>query len=142
MLVLALLLLALAPRGLDAIDATWRTAVWPAVGWGVLLLIGLPLVALLAFVTLVAIPFGFGLALALFLIYALGYVVAAWLLGRRILGPPRSRIVAFLAGLGILRLLALIPFVAGVLGAIAVVVGLGAIVVTLWRARRLAPAAA
>jgi hypothetical protein len=141
-LVLGLLLLALAPRGADAMDAAWRTAYWPAVGWGLLLMIGLPLLAILAFITLVGIPFGFGLALALFLIYALGYTAAAWLLGRRILGPPRSRIVAFLLGLGILRLVALIPIVAGVIGTVAVVVGLGAIAVALWRARRPAPVAA
>ena len=103
------------------------------------MLIGLPVLAVLAFITLVGIPFGFGLVLALFLIYAVGYVTAAWLVGRRLIGPPRSRIVAFLAGLGILRLLALIPIVAGLVGAIAVVIGLGAIIVALWRARRPAP---
>jgi hypothetical protein len=142
MLILGVVLLALAPRAADAVETAWRTAVGPTIGWGLLLLVGLPLVALLGFVTLVGIPFGFGLAMALFLLYATGYATAAWLLGRRLVRPPTSRFLAFLAGLAILRLVALIPIVAGIVGAIAVIVGLGALVVAMWRARAVAPAAA
>ena len=143
MLLLGLILLGLAPRAADAVEAAWRTAVGPSIGWGVLLLIGLPLVAILAFVTLVGIPFGFGLSLALFLLYSIGYVTASWLLGRRLIKAPASRFLAFLAGLGILRVVALVPILAGIVGAIAVVVGLGALVVAMWRARTVpAPARA
>jgi hypothetical protein len=60
--------------------------------------------------------------------------------GRWILKPPRSVIVAFLVGLAILRLLALIPIVAGIVGFAAAVIGLGAAAVAIWRARRPAPA--
>jgi hypothetical protein len=141
-LLLGLLVLWLAPGAVDAISEAWRTAGWPCVGWGVLLVIGLPLLAVLLFVTLVGIPFAFGLGLALFLIFATGYTMAGVVVGRWIVKPPRSRFVAFLAGWAILRGLALIPFVAGIVGFVAVVVGLGAMAVAIWRARRPVTAAA
>lgn len=136
LLVLGLLFLTFAPRAADAIELAARTALGPSVGWGLIMLIGLPILAIVAFITLVGIPFGVGLGLALFLIYAFGYTMSAWILGRRFVTEPRSRFVAFLVGLLILRGLALIPIVAGIVGFLAAVVGLGAIVVAIWRARR------
>jgi hypothetical protein len=135
-LALGLLLLALAPRAADAVAAAWRTGMGPSIGWGLLLLVGLPIVAIVAFITIVGIPFGFGLGLALFMIYAGGYTAGGWLLGRTLLKPPTSRFGAFLVGLAILRAVALVPILAGLLGFVATVVGLGAIAVALWRARR------
>ena len=111
-------------------------------GWGLIFLVGLPIVAVLALITLVGIPFGVGLLLGLWLIYTVGYVAGAWLVGRLVLRPPRGRVVAFLAGLAILRLLALVPILAGIVGFVAVVLGLGAVVVAVWRAGRPAPVAA
>lgn len=140
-LVWGFLLLFLAPRAADAVAEAWRSGGGPAVGWGLILLIGLPLVAILALVTVLAIPFGVGLLLALSVIYATGYTAGCWVVGRSILKPPGSRATAFLVGWAILRALALIPFVAGLVGAIATVVGLGAMAVAIWRARAARPAA-
>jgi hypothetical protein len=53
--------------------------------------------------------------------------------------------LAFLVGWGILRVLALIPVLGGLVGFAAVVFGLGALAVVIWRARttsRAAPATA
>jgi hypothetical protein len=135
-LILGLLILWVAPRGADAVTTVWTTATGPSVGWGLILLVGLPLLAVLLLITLVGIPFGVGLLLALLLIYSVGYAVGALVVGRWIVKPPRSRMAAFLVGFGILRLLALIPFVAGLVGAAAAVIGLGALAVAVWRARR------
>ncbi len=135
-LALGLILLALGPRAADAVDGAWRTGTGPSIGWGLLLLVGLPLLAVLAFVTILGIPFGVGLMLSLFLIYAVGYAAGAWVLGRALLKPPTSRFLAFLAGLAILRGVALVPILAGIVGAVATVVGLGAIAVAVWRAGR------
>jgi hypothetical protein len=99
-------------------------------------LVGLPIVAVLAAITLLGIPFGIGLLLALGLIYSTGYVVGAWLLGRQLMKPPGSRVLAFLAGLAILRALALVPILAGIVGAVATVFGLGALIVAAWRGGR------
>jgi hypothetical protein len=45
-------------------------------------------------------------------------------------------VLAFLAGLAILRVLAIIPILGGIVWFAATVVGLGALLVATWRARR------
>jgi cytoskeletal protein CcmA (bactofilin family) len=135
-LVLGLLLLWLAPRALQAAFAAATTSLGATIGWGLLLFFGLPILAVIALVTLVGIPLGVALLLALLPLYAIGYTTSAWLLGRRLVRPPRGRVLAFLAGLAILRLLAIIPIVGGIVWFAATVVGLGALMVATWRARR------
>ena len=135
-LVFGLLLLWLAPRALEAAFAAARTSPGVTIGWGLLLFFGLPILAVIALVTLVGIPLGVALLLALVPLYALGYTTSAWLLGRRLVGPPRGRVLAFLAGLAILRVLAIIPIVGGIVWFAATVAGLGALLVATWRARR------
>jgi cytoskeletal protein CcmA (bactofilin family) len=135
-LVLGLLLLWLAPRALDAAFAAASTSLGLTIGWGLLLFFGLPILAVIALVTLVGIPLGVALLLALLPLYAIGYTTSAWLLGRRLVGPPRGRVLAFLAGLAILRVLAIIPILGGIVWFAATVVGLGALLVATWRARR------
>ena len=134
-LVFGLLLLLLAPRAADAAYEVAGTGTGPAIGWGFGLLIGLPILAVVALITLVGIPFGIGVLLALFPIYALGYTTSAWLLGRRLVGPPGRRILAFLAGWGILRVAAIVPVLGGLVALAATVFGLGVLLVTAWRAR-------
>jgi hypothetical protein len=86
-------------------------------------------------VTLVGIPLGIGILLALGLIYGIGYTAGAWVLGRRV-ASRATPIVAFLVGWAILRVIALIPFLGWLAWLAAVVVGLGAIVVAGHRSRR------
>lgn len=133
--VLGLLLLLLGPRAADATHDAARTRLGASIGFGLLLFFGIPLLAVLALVTIVGIPLGAGLLLALLPLYAIGYTTGAWLLGRRLLGPPRGRVVSFLAGLAILRVLALVPFLGGLVWFVATVFGLGALLVATRRAR-------
>lgn len=134
-LLVGVLLLLLAPRMLAAAERSARGHLWPAVGWGVLVAIALPLVAILALVTLVGIPFGVALLLALVPVMLMAYVTSAWILGRRMLKDRASPWLALLAGWGVLRLLALIPVVGFLVGLVATVIGLGSLVVALWHAR-------
>ncbi len=99
--------------------------------------VGAPLLAILALVTLVGIPFGVALLLAAIPVLAVAYATAAWIVGARVLrGRSASPWTALLAGWGILRVLALIPVVGGLVGLAATVGGLGALAVALWQARR------
>lgn len=134
-LVLGLALVLLAPRAAAAVHAAGRGNVGASIGWGVALGLGLPVVALLLVATVVGIPLGLALLLALALLYLVGYTAGAWMVGRSIVHGDRT-VPAFLAGWGILRALALVPVLGGLVWVAAVVVGLGAIAVATHRARR------
>jgi hypothetical protein len=138
-LVLGLLVLLLAP-GLDAaIVRTARERTGAALGLGALAFFVLPIVAVLFLVIVIAIPLGLFLLLALAFLYTMGYVAGAHALGRMLMKPPSSRFLAFVVGWAILRVLALIPILGGLLWVLASIAGLG----VLWvGARRTAAEAA
>jgi len=123
--ILGVLLLLIAPRAADAVYARSRERVGPVIAIGIAIAICLPVAAVIAAATLVGLPLAIGVLLTLLPLGAVAYVASAWALGRRIVKPPRGRIVAFLAGLGILRLAALIPVVGFFVGLAAAVFGLG-----------------
>ena len=131
-LVLGLVLLMLA-RGLDPASVrALRDRLGATIGFGLLWFVLLPIVAVLLFVTIVGIPLGLFLLFGLGLVYSIGYVVGALALGRLVVKEPTSRYLAFLAGWGALRVLALVPFLGGLAWLVGTVLGLG----TLWVAAR------
>jgi hypothetical protein len=135
-LIVGALLVWLAPGALYAAERAVREHLGATIGWGVAIAIGVPLLAILALVTLVGIPFGVALLLAAVPVLLLAYATAAWIVGRRVLrNRSTSRWAALLAGWGILRLVALIPVAGALVGLAATVVGLGALTVALWQAR-------
>ncbi len=133
--ILGVLLLLLAPRAADAIVVRAGGRIGLAIAIGVAIFIVLPLAALLAAITLVGIPLAIGIGLALLPLAAIAYVTAAWALGRTIVKPPRGRSLAFLAGLAILRIAALIPILGLLVWLGAVIVGLGLLATAIWAAR-------
>src|SRR4051794_19674025 len=136
-LIVGALLLWLAPGALHAAERAVRDRLGATIGWGVAIAIGAPLLAILALVTLVGIPFGVALLLAAIPVLLVAYATGAWVVGRRVLRTrSTSRWWALLAGWAILRVLALIPIAGGLVGLAATVVGLGALAVALWRSRR------
>jgi hypothetical protein len=136
-LIVGALLVWLAPATLRAAERAVREHIGAAVGWGVAIAIGLPLLAVLALVTLVGIPFGVALLLAAIPVLLVAYMTAAWIVGRRVLrNRSTSPWGALLTGWGILRVLALIPVAGALVGLVATVLGLGALAVALWRARK------
>jgi hypothetical protein len=141
-LVVGLVLLWLVGRGAARILEAGRTSIGTSIGLGLLLFFGLPILAIIALLTVVGIPLGLGLLAALLLIYGLGYSAAAWVLGRSIVRGPTAWVVAFLVGWAILRVLALVPILGGLVWFAAVVVGLGALAVAIWRARSASQATA
>jgi cytoskeletal protein CcmA (bactofilin family) len=134
-LLLGLALLWIAPRAADAAFEVAGTHTGQSIAAGLGVLIGLPILAVLLLLTVVGIPLAILLFLLLIPLAVLGYANSAWLLGRRIVGPPRGRFVSFLAGLAILRLVALVPVLGGLVWAAAAVFGIGTLAVAGWRAR-------
>jgi hypothetical protein len=133
--ILGVLLLLVAPRAADAISARSRERIGPLIAIGIAIMICLPVAAVIAAITLVGLPLAIGILLALLPLGAVAYVVAAWALGRRVVKPPQGRILAFLAGLAILRVAALVPFLGWLVGLAAVVFGLGLIGAAIGAAR-------
>lgn len=129
-LILGLLLLAFAPRLDEGVVETMRERLGSSIGWGVGLFFLLPIASVLLLVTVVGIPLGLFVLLALALIYTIGYTVATLGVGRLVMRTS-SRYAAFLVGLVILRALALIPVVGGLLWLVASVWGLGLLAVAI-----------
>jgi hypothetical protein len=128
-LILGLVLLMFLP-GVDASLAdAFRRRMGASFGFGAAIFFLLPIAAVLLLVVVVAIPLGVFLLLALALLYTLGYVAGAHVLGRRLVNPPGSRFVAFLVGWLILRGIGLIPFLGGLVWVLASIAGLGALVI-------------
>ena len=134
-LVLGLLLLRLAPTSAGRALELARERTGASVGLGLAVLIGVPVTAITLMITIIGIPLGIALLLALVPLYAIGYVTSAWVLGRRVTADGRKDVVAFLAGWGILRAIALVPFLGGVAGFAATVFGLGLVALLVHRAR-------
>ena len=134
--VLGLLFVLVMPRAAQKTSRVARESTGKSIGIGLLVMIGLPIIGIIALITIVGIPFGLGLLGALGLIHSIAYVVGALWLGRLMVKEPKSAIGAFFAGWGILRVFAIIPGI-GILGwIVAVVIGGGAITIALLRAGR------
>ena len=129
-----LILVVIAPAAADAAVRAARASTGATVISGILALILLPIIAIALLFTVVGTPIGIGLLLVLGPLYAVSYIAGAMLLGRRI-RKSAGRVGAFLVGMVILRLLALIPGVGALISLIATVFGLGALFVAMRRAR-------
>jgi hypothetical protein len=135
-LALGLILIWVTPAG--ASRAAFRAArdrTGPAIAWGIGLFVGLPIAAAAAVLTLVGIPLGLLMLLALLPIYAIGYVSSAFVLGRALLSRRHGTVAAFLLGWAILRAVALVPGIGALAWLAATVFGLGVLTVALWRSR-------
>jgi hypothetical protein len=134
-LVLGLLLLLFAPRIDAAIVRAMRDRTGASIGFGALVFFLLPIVAVFMLVIVIALPLGLFMLLALALLYSVGYVAGAHAIGRLVVkAPATSRFLAFLAGWAILRVIALVPALGGLVWLLASIFGLG----VLWVAGRLA----
>ena len=135
MAILGVLLLLIAPRAAEAIAARSRERIGPVIGVGFAVAIALPIAAAIAAITLVGLPLAFIVLLALLPLAALAYVASAYALGRRLVREPKGRIWAFLAGLAVLRVLALVPILGFIVGLAAAIFGLGLIGAAIGAAR-------
>jgi hypothetical protein len=138
LLALGLLLIFLLPGvAVRAID-TLRALPWPSLGIGAAILVITPIVAVVAFVIGLLIG-GWWLGVLLLpiwiLVLAVGYVVSGFLLGRllfaRLGWGGYHDALALLAGLFVLTVVGLIPVLGWLVGLAAVVLGAGALALTL-----------
>ena len=134
-LLLGALLLLIVPRRVEAVAANLLGSPWRSLALGVGVAIGLPLLAVLAVVSLIALPLGLVLLLALAFLYWIGVALAEVALGRLLWRAPRSRWLALLIGWAIGAVVWLVPVLGGITWVVGAVLGLGAGGITLYRTR-------
>ncbi len=145
---LGLVLVLLFPGISRSTVSAYASSPWASLGLGVVLLIGIPILAFIVFVIGLLVG-GWWLALIALALYAVAlvvaYVVSALFVGWRGLELLRRRgvhpLLARLAGLVVLTLIALIPILGALVTFLAVAFGLGALAITLTRRRPAGPAA-
>jgi cytoskeletal protein CcmA (bactofilin family) len=142
LLVFGALLLLIAPRAADSLHSRSHERLGPTIAIGVAIAIVLPVAAFVAAITIVGLPLAIGIGLALLPLGTVAYLVSAYALGRRMVEPPRHRMLSFLAGLGALRVAAYVPILGTVVGIAALVFGLGLIGAAIGAAREPDPDAA
>ena len=132
---------ALFPGLAAAAALSTRERVGAAAAFGIVWLVGIPIVFVIALVTVVGVPLAVLIAFAYFFLLYLGRVaVAIWLgelIGRGWGSTRRGGLVLrFLIGGVLLMLIGLIPMIGSLLGVIAIVIGAGAVLVTVWPRRQ------
>jgi hypothetical protein len=112
--------------------------VGPTVLTALIVWIAIPIVAVLAMVTLVGIPFGIGVLVFLLpATWFLGYLVAGTAVGALIVkaktaGGAEHPYLPVLVGLLVFQVIALVPFIGGTIAFFAGLVGAGALVYRAW----------
>lgn len=146
--VLGMVLILVLPAFTRGVVVALHRAPWMSLGLGVVLLVGLPILALVLFIAGLFVG-GWWLGLIAAALWgialAIGYVLSGLSLGRWILArlgrPEVHALLALLLGLVILTLVSAVPYVGWLVGLLAVLFGLGAVAATLIRAGQ-SPAAA
>jgi len=130
---LGLLFVLLLPVAADTTAAAGRR-VGASIGWGALIGIVGPMVAVAVLVSALGLPLGFTMLSGLNVLAPLGYVTTALVLGRLwVKGTsPKARVGAFFAGFAILRLIAVIPGLGLLVWFCACVYGIGAVSMAAW----------
>ena len=130
-----LLLFLLAPRGAERVAHAARSAPVASAAWGLALVVAVPMLSILAAASVLGLPLGLSLLLALALLWLVGHAWAAWIVGRILAREPRPRVAALLAGWAITAAVGLVPLLTIAWWIVGAIVGLGAMTVASWRAR-------
>lgn len=134
-LLTGLALVLLAPRGADAVAEALAQAPLASLGWGIFLAITVPVTAVALVVSVLGYPLGLAVFLSLGLWWLIGLTWAAWCAGRGLVRAPHGRLKAFLSGWAILAAVGLVPILNAATWTLAPILGVGAMLVAVWRAR-------
>ena len=139
LLLTLLLLVAIAPRALDGVASAATSSPVVSMAWGLVVSVTLPVLAVAAAASIVALPLGLAAGLAAGLLWMLGLAFGGFAIGRIVTGRSNGRARPLLAGWGLVAAIGLVPFLNVVVWVLGAAFGLGAALVATWRARSAAP---
>jgi hypothetical protein len=128
-LILGLLSARFLPRYHQSVITTLREKPWLSLGIGFIATVVLPVVCALLFATLLAIPLALILLVAFFILLYWSRIYAIGRIGESILArlrPASNRATAFIVGLFVYYILAIIPVVGWFVVTLVILFGLGA----------------
>ena len=135
--VAGVVLIFIAPSRLTSLVESIRTRPGTCLGWGAIVLIATPIAATIVLITVIGMSVSlitlilFGIAIYLSQI-PVSLFIGRWIIGYFSKAEGQAVLVGSLAlGLVILRLLRIIPFIGYFISLVAILLGLGAMVVTL-----------
>jgi hypothetical protein len=141
-LLAGLLLAGLASRQVRAAERVISEEPLPVFVIGLVAAIAIPVLAIVALITIVGAPLGLGILFGILPALAfVGFLVAAIYLGEELLGTRKEPMAerpyrAALVGIVILQVVGIVPFVGGLVTAVASILGVGAILLLCWRTLR------
>jgi hypothetical protein len=138
-LLVLLLGLLLAPRGLERVAESAHTVPARSALWGLATWVLVPVGAAFAAATVLGLPLALALLLGIAFLWLLGLAAASIAIGRLFVRAPGSRTGALFAGWGVTAAVGLVPVVNAVWWVVASMFGIGAVVVATWRSRHGAP---
>ena len=138
-LLLLLLWLLLAPRGLDRLAESTHAAPVRSALWGLAAWLLVPIAGVVAAATVVGLPLALAVLLGIALLWLLGLAATSFAIGRLFVRAPGSRVGALFAGWGVTAAVGLVPFLNAAWWILASMFGIGALVVATWRSRHGAP---
>jgi cytoskeletal protein CcmA (bactofilin family) len=106
---------------------------WYSIGVGIVILIGIPIIAVLTFFTLIGIPISFLMMAAYGILIYLGKIPVGIWLGSKLLRGQKSSILCFLIGIILIEALGLVPYIGWWSSKIALALGVGATLMMLKR---------
>ncbi|OFX34521.1 MAG: hypothetical protein A2Z07_10925 [Armatimonadetes bacterium RBG_16_67_12] len=139
MLIIAMVLAAVAPGGLQQTADALHRRPWASLGWGTFLLITVPIAIVALVVMLIGIPLGVLLLVAHTLALFVSHASAGLAIGQTLAPRLKSRYAEVAIGVGVIAIATSLPYVGWFLRLIAVAVGLGALVLALWAQREQSP---
>jgi cytoskeletal protein CcmA (bactofilin family) len=139
MLIITLVLVAVAPHGLQVTADAARTRLGASLGWGLLLLFVVPLVIVALLVTVLGIPVGALLLVAHVLALFASHAAAGLAVGQTVAPRLQSPYAEASIGIGIIAIATNLPYIGWLLRLLVVAVGFGALISVLWQRRTPAP---
>jgi len=138
MLVLGLVMVAVIPQGVQTTADTLRRRPVASLGWGLLLLLAIPVVAIALFVMIIGIPVAILLLVAHILALFVSHAAAGLAIGQG-LAARLSRYGQVALGIVIIAVATNLPFIGVLLRLLVVAFGLGAVALAIWRPRGTPP---
>lgn len=135
MLALALVMVAVVPRGVQATADALRGRPWASLGWGLVLLVAIPAAVVALAIVLIGIPVAAVLLLAHILALFASHTAAGLAIGQRLASRLRSPFVQVALGIAIIALATNLPVVGIYLRLVAIALGLGAVAIAFWGRR-------